>query len=337
MTSIGDYTFYGCSGLTSMTIPNSVTTIGNYVFQDCTGLTSLTIGNGVISIGMYAFYGCKGLTSLTIPGSVKEIGDYAFDYCSGLTSVTIPNSVTEIGTWAFCNCSSLTSIDIPNSITSIRYGAFAGCSGLTSVTVPNSVTVIEGQAFYDCSGLTSLTIPSSVKEIGLYILYGCPSLADVYCYAEEVPTTDRSAFGDAPISSATLHVPAGSVDAYKTTSPWSEFGTIVALDEEPEVKKCAMPIIAFIGGKLIIRCETEGVKYVCNIGFETDGNNVSLPAKVKISVYATKDGYEPSDTLSYEIDPRVLMGIIGDLNNDGIVNGTDIQEVINIIVNKSEI
>ena len=98
---IGDYAFGGCSGLTSVTIPNSVTSIGGSAFNSCSGLTSVTIPNNVTSIGGSAFYCCSGLTSVTIPNSVTSIGKSAFSGCSGLTSVTIPNSVTSIGDYAF--------------------------------------------------------------------------------------------------------------------------------------------------------------------------------------------------------------------------------------------
>lgn len=127
----------------------------------------------------------------------------------------------------------------------------------------------------------------------------------------------------------------GWTPKYMVNGRWQDYA-----GSEPDLKKCATPIVDFYGGKLIFRCETEDVKYVCKVSdieFETDGTDVSMPSRITISVYAKKEGYEPSDTITYEIDPRVLMGIIGDVNNDGIVNGTDIQEVINIIVNKSEI
>ena len=190
VTSIGDKAFYGCSGLTSVTIPNSVTSIGNSAFEDCSGLTSVTIPNSVTSIGNSAFRGCSGLTSVTIPNSVTSIGESAFSVCSGLTSVTIPNSVTSIGRSVFYQCSGLTSVTIPESVTSIGTDVFYGCSGLTTMTIPSSVTIIEPGAFNDCTSLTSITsymtlppiienttFPSSFKTGGtLYIPAGTRSL-----------------------------------------------------------------------------------------------------------------------------------------------------------------
>ena len=112
---------------------------------------------------------------------------------------------------------------------------------------------------------------------------------------------------------------------YYDGSYWQEYAG--------EKEKCATPVIVNVDGKLMLTCETEDVEYACNLGFKNDGNILSLPKTVTISIYATKEGYEPSDVLTKEIDLKVLLGIIGDVNNDGIVNGTDIQEVINIIVN----
>ena len=215
VTNIGGYAFSNCSGLTSITIPNSVTSIGNGAFVDCSGLTSVTIPNSVTSIGDNAFYRCSGLTSVTIGNSVTSMGDYAFGFCSGLTSITIPNSVTSIGDNAFWNCNGLTAVYIsdvaawckidfknnpltnyrahlylngeeitgalvlPNSVTSIGNYAFYNCSGMTSVTIPNSVTSIGDDAFYGCSGLTSITIGNSVTSIGRYAFSGCSGLTSV--------------------------------------------------------------------------------------------------------------------------------------------------------------
>ncbi|MDD6165230.1 MAG: leucine-rich repeat domain-containing protein, partial [Bacteroidales bacterium] len=179
VTSIGDDAFYGCSGLTSVTIPNSVISIGWSAFSGCSGLTSITIPNSVISIGYRAFAECSSLTSVTIPNSVTSIGGGAFQGCSGLTSVTIPNSVTSIGEEAFYECSGLTSVTIPNSVISIGNSAFYECSGLTSVTIGNSVTSIGWSAFSGCSGLTSVTIGNSVTWIGVGAFSWCSGLTSV--------------------------------------------------------------------------------------------------------------------------------------------------------------
>ena len=211
VTSIGDYAFYGCTGMISIEIPNSVTSIGSNVFSGCTGLTSINIPNSIINIGDNAFSGCTGLTSIEIPNSVINIGDNAFSGCTGLTSVkinsgaivsknygydkssksyislrnifgeqvteyVIGNEVASIGDYAFYKCTNLTSITIPNSVTSIGNNAFYGCDALISVAIPNSVTSIGEGAFVLCTALTSVVIPNGVKEIGYYAFSGCTGL-----------------------------------------------------------------------------------------------------------------------------------------------------------------
>jgi len=339
VTSIGDYAFYKCSGLTSVTIPNSVTSIGKDAFCICSGLTSITIPNSVTSIGDYAFEYCRGLTSVTIGNSVTYIGIYAFRGCSGLTSVTIPNSVTSIGEGTFRECSGLTSVTIGNSVTSIGSSAFCECSSLTSVTIGNSVTSIGEAAFVGCSGLTSIEIPNNVTSIGNYAFYGCSKLADVYCYAENVPSTQSDAFKDSYVNYATLYVPEGSVAAYKAKEPWSGFGTIKTLSGEiPVSPKCATPTISYVDGKLTFDCETEGVEYVSSItppsAFNSGSKTVSMPTTYKVTVYATKDGYENSDVATKDINVSGgASGLRGDVNNDGTVNMPDAMFIVNKILN----
>ena len=150
---IGDYAFSGCSSLTSLTLPSSVTSIGGHAFEKCSGLTSLTLPSSVTSIGEFAFRYCSGLTSLTIPSGVTTTDYYAFADCRGLTSLTLPSSVTSIGGYAFAWCSGLTSLTLPSSVTSIGGYAFAWCSGLTSLTLPSSVTEIDWSTFERCNNL----------------------------------------------------------------------------------------------------------------------------------------------------------------------------------------
>ena len=179
VTSIGNYTFQNCTSLTSITIPDSVTSIGDFAFSNCDSLTSVTIPDGVTSIGMFAFSGCTGLTSIIIPDSVTSIGGSAFEYCTGLTSVTIGKGVTNIGESAFDGCTSLNSIIIPNGVTSIGNSAFQGCTSLTSITIPDSVTSIANRVFMDCTSLASITIPDSVTSIGFYAFTGCTGLTEI--------------------------------------------------------------------------------------------------------------------------------------------------------------
>ena len=189
----------------------SVTTIKERTFYDCSSLTSVTIPNSVTSIGGEAFAGCSSLTSVTIPNSVTSIGDYAFFHCSSLTSITIPNSVTSIGSEAFYGCSSLTSVTIPNSVTSIGNYAFSYCSSLTSVTIGDSVTSIGNYAFYYCSSLTSITIPNSVTSIGDYAFYEC-SLSSITCEATTPPTLGTEVFSDI----LAVYIPENTLSAYQT-------------------------------------------------------------------------------------------------------------------------
>ena len=206
VTTIGEWAFYFCSGLTSVEIPDSVTTIGWGAFSDCSSLTSVTIPNGVISIGGYAFNNCRRLTSVTIPNNVTTIGEFTFSECKSLTSVTIPNSVTTIGKLAFQNCYSLTSVTIPNSVTTLEEGAFSGCRSFTSVTIPNSVTIIGELAFNCCRSLTSINVASgnlnySSKDGVLFnknklILIQCPegNQRTKYTIPNSVTTIGNSAF-----------------------------------------------------------------------------------------------------------------------------------------------
>ena len=219
VTSIGDYAFYGCSGLTSIEIPNSVTSIGEGAFKDCSGLSRLVLPNSITSIGNGVVYGCSNLTNLVIPNSVTSIGDYAVNRCSSLKNIFIPHSVESIGKYAFYGCSELQSVVMGNSVESIGTAAFGGC-GLTSIVVatnnpvydsredcnaivetatntliagcketfiPNSVTSIGAAAFYDCSNLTSLEIPNSVTSIGRSAFENCSDLTSL-----EIPNSVTS-------------------------------------------------------------------------------------------------------------------------------------------------
>ena len=175
-------------GVTSITIPNSVTSIGANVFSNCSNLTSVIWNaENCTDCDTYSdqipFYGCP-ITSFTFGDGVKYIPDYLCYKKSNLTYIDIPNSVTSIGKYAFSGCSGLTSVNIGNSVTSIEYGAFISCSGLTSITLPNCVTSIGDCAFYNCSSLTTITIPNNVTTMGENAFSNCSNLTSVIWNAE---------------------------------------------------------------------------------------------------------------------------------------------------------
>ena len=221
--------FIGCSSLTSVNIPNSVTSLESFIFYECSSLTSITIPEGVTSIEGYVFNGCNSLTSISIPKSVTSIRSDAFRRCSSLTEINvsannkkyisingvlfnkektelikypsnkngneynIPNSVTKIAENAFYGCNNLTSVNIPNSVTSIESDAFYGCSSLTSINIPEGVTKIAEYAFENCSNMISIIIPNSVTSIGRYAFYGCSSLTSI-TIPNSVTSIEDSAF-----------------------------------------------------------------------------------------------------------------------------------------------
>ena len=207
--------FEGCSNLTSIVIPESVTSIGDDAFRDCTSLkdvyitdvaawcnisfseyysnpmynganlylngnlvTEMTIPDTVTSLE-YTFCGCSSIVSVTIPDNVTSIGDDAFRGCTGLTSIVIPDSVTSIGDYAFSRCTGLTSIVIPDSITSISGSAFRDCTGLMSIVIPDSVETIGEYAFADCSNLSEITLGESLRAIGDMAFSDCTGLTSI--------------------------------------------------------------------------------------------------------------------------------------------------------------
>ena len=204
--SIGIQAFSGCTGLTSVTIPNSVTSIGWYAFSGCTGLTSIEIPNSVTKIGEDAFRYCTGLTSLSIGNGLRVIGENAFAGCADLISIVfhcknvkewfkwyksikeiiLGDEVESIGDYAFYGCTGLTSVSIGNSVTSIDRYAFYGCTGLTSIEIPNSVTSIKDDAFKNCTGLTSVSIGNGEKSIKDNAFSGCTGLASIILHCKSV-------------------------------------------------------------------------------------------------------------------------------------------------------
>jgi hypothetical protein len=269
VTEIGYLSFNYCEGLTSVTIPTSVTHIEKSAFVRCKGLTSIDIPNSVIKIEDNAF-AQSGITSVVIPKNVTFVGNNTFVNCENLAAITvaednptydsrdncnaiietetnklvagcknstIPNTVTSLGHNAFFSCKGLTSITIPVSVTSLGYNVFGNCEALTSITIPGSVTSIGAWAMYGSENLAVVhLIGNDALTIGENFLRNCDALTDVYYYKEKLPTIGDQAFYQNDLENVTLHVPAAAVDAFKAAEPWSSFKTVVPITEDDLAK-----------------------------------------------------------------------------------------------------
>lgn len=212
---LGAYAFQNCGALTSVVFEGadegigSLLTIGNYAFDGCTELTGITIPASVTTLGSYAFRGCAKITEMTVPETVAKIGggnlfenctelttvawntsynipDNAFKGCSKLETITINPEVQKIGKCVFQSCEALKAIELPESLTALGgtssvsvttdASVFAGCTALKSVVIPEAVTVIAKNTFNGCTALETVTVSSDQINIGPDAFAGCTAL-----------------------------------------------------------------------------------------------------------------------------------------------------------------
>ncbi len=334
---IGESAFANSTDLTSVQLPSNIITIGNSAFNTCRNLINIQLPNNIETIGEWAFASCEHLPEISIPNSVTSIGNYAFCYCYQLTSFTFPqgisrtghsvlsdctnleqvimnNNITEIGNYAFSDCSNLLSIEIPNSVTIIGTGAFDDCTSLTSITIPNSVTNIKEHAFRGCSSLSVVTIGRGVLNIRTNSFANCSELTDVYCFAENVPTTSGSTFENSYVNYATLHVPASSISSYSTTAPWSDFGTITAITSE-DITIGDLGIGTFCGSNPIDFTGIEDIKAYVVSSYEKATGQVTLtrtyyiPPFTGVVVKGNKGVYTIPAGVGQPVYPNMMKGV----------------------------
>lgn len=161
VSAIGNYNFYNCDGLASVTFSDTVVTIGSNAFGHSETLASVTFGAGLQSIGNYAFNNCGALTKIYIPTNVTSIGNYAFGNCSDMTEAVIGNGVTTIGNNAFYGCTSLVDLTLGSALASIADSAFGMTTALKNLVIPASVNSIGYRAFYKSNSLAAVTFENT--------------------------------------------------------------------------------------------------------------------------------------------------------------------------------
>lgn len=184
--------------ITHLIIPDGVTSIqGGHL---CFSLEEVTIPNSVTSIGNAAFMSCYELNNISLQGQVEVIGNYAFSNCTNLTSISLPNSIKTIGEHAFCHCSKLSSISIPENVKTIKSTSFEDCGGLSTISIPKGISTIEKLAFKDCG-----------------------KIEKVYSGIETPFDIEPTVFNKNTLYNATLYVPKGTIEKYRSKKGWKEF------------------------------------------------------------------------------------------------------------------
>ena len=257
-----------------------VTAFEDYCFYCCYGLTSVTIPSSVTSLGKSCFYRCSGLTSISIPSSVTSLGDMCFYCCSGLTSITIPSSVTSLGDYCFYDCDGLTSVTIPSSVTSLGRSCFLACTGLTSITIPSSVTSWGQGCFEDCQNLENVYFEGKCKSNYAYL--GIPTISIIMVPTEYLQDY-KNAFGSS-YKYIFAWNPNGSGD---DTKPVTQCTTPSISYESGKLKFACETAGAEYHYTIT---DTDITSDALN-----ENGEISLSAAYNISVYATADGYKASD------------------------------------------
>ncbi len=278
--------------------------VSPYCFYNRANITELTMPNTVLYLGTFAFYRCTGLTSIELPNSIKRLPDNVFQGCSGLVSVKLPSALTSIGKWAFDGCSSLTSVIIPNSVTSIGNAAFYGCSELRTLTLPTGITEIQYNTFAGCKNLLTVTIPNNVITIQSNAFYN--SRIETLIIPNSVTKVGSEAFRGCYIKSLTFpnSITDFGYDAFLATIDiiYCNYTT------PPTINYSTFSSNTYANTILVVPAGSE----------QTYRDNPYWGMFVKIQ-----------DGLHFNYGD-----VFGDMNCDGVVDGIDLNILIQLILGK---
>lgn len=344
-------------GCINTVIPNTVTVIGPTAFYRIEEMTSIEIPNSVVSIDNNAFYYCENMNSLTIPNSVTNIGNSAFEYCMSLRRIDIPNSVKTLGSRAFCYNTALTDLTIPASVESIGKDAFHICTSLANVTVdrdnpnydsrencnaiietgtntllwgsvnaviPNTVTAIADWAFFHVRYMNSIDIPNSVTSIGLKAFYSCymssVTIGDGVTSLGDESFRDCYNLEEVTIGNGLEFLPG---EVFRNCWQLSKLTFGSAVD--------SIGSNTFYGCNRLtdVICLTTTPPKANSNSFSSYTATLSVPLAVVETYQSTYPWSE------FENIVGILIG--GDINGDGNLNVSDLTELINLMLNDSEL
>ena len=369
VTIINSYAFEGCSGMSKLSIPNTISKILYGTFDDCSSLSELIICDGSTTLDLgrsknkiwngssNTYYGQFEFCSLkhiyfgrnvdweTNAGIYAETGKQnivkgPFD-TSNIETAEIGNYVTEIKSGLFYGKRALTSINIPNSVTKIGQSAFYGCSGLTSVTIPNSVTSIGGSAFNYCTNLASISLGNSVETIGASAFGSCNNLLDVKSFNPMPQNINANAFSSTTYTNAILTVPYKCNGIYAGRTGWGSFNTIIEMEMPSIYLTIKLPESGVITHKEVYD-EVAELAFKANDGWQI--NTVSFNEDDITSQLDDEGNYttpalteDATLTVVFEkiptgVEPLALTNDIKVYAKDGFVEivGTDADSVVNI-------
>ncbi len=328
--------------LRAAVINNSVKTIGASAF-DSAGNSSDT-DELLISMGLYveefgssAFYNCLKLKNIYIPKVLKAIPDNCFNG-TRIKDVVIPASVMSVGDQAFSWNDSIKTIRIEDSDKSITfndpyYTTFDNGGARYTVYQGRNIERTFRPSESPFPQAESVAFGAQVTELGSG-MYNCVNIKNIIAPWETPISINSDVFNSGLYGSAILYVPRKHLDSYKAAPVWKNFLSM----EEMEETKCYTPTATLENGRLHFECETKDVtfhyKYTYPEGREGTGNDIGVGQTINLTLYATKAGLEDSDKAVYELEISgggSIVGIRGDVNQDGEVNVGDMVVISNIM------